>query len=113
MGRYLFAMISPMEMPILLPEESLFFDYTCDHCGSPVCERMQIMNLSLDYIEELYCLSCLSKQQGLSEAEMAETAKDYVQGRECFKTPWDNFAPQAQQCPLLKYQLCSCQDQMH
>jgi len=100
-----------MSIPSLTLEDSMFFDYTCDLCGNPLCERVQIMNLSLDYIEELYCLSCLSQQQGLNEAEMAETAKEYVQGRDCFKTPWDNFGPQARTCPLLKFQLCPCQDQ--
>jgi|SRR6478609_7741519 len=100
-----------MSLPSFSPEEGMFFDYTCDLCGAPLCERVQIMNLSLDYVDDLYCLSCLAKQQGLSDAELAETAKEYVQGRECFKTPWDKFASQAQVCPLLKYQSCPCQDQ--
>ena len=92
------------------PDNNLFFDYTCDQCGGPVCERMQIMNLSLDYEEELFCLSCLAKEQGLPIETMASTARDYVYGRECFKTPWDNFAPQAQKCPLLANDACFCQD---
>ena len=100
-----------MTTPLSLsPQESLFFDYTCDRCGTPLCERVQIMNLSLDYVDDLYCLSCLAAEQGLSEAEMAETAREFVYGRECFKTPWDNFGPLARQCPLLKYQACPCQD---
>ena len=87
-----------------------FFAYVCDQCGAPVCERVQIMNLSLDYVDTLFCLSCLAGEQGLSVAEMAATAQEYVQGRECFKTPWDAFAVQARQCPLLPQNACYCQD---
>lgn len=90
--------------------ESLFFDYHCDRCDALFCERVQIMNLALNYIDEMFCLSCLAKEQDLSEAEMAQFAKEYVYARECFKTPWDNFSPQAQQCPRLPLQQCFCQD---
>lgn len=92
-----------------LPEAS-FFDYYCDRCGAPFCERVQVMNLALDYVEEMYCLTCLAAEQGMSEADLAQFAKDYVYSRECFKTPWDNFADKAKACPRLATQTCHCQD---
>jgi hypothetical protein len=85
-----------------------FFDYTCDQCGAPVCERVQLMNLALDYVEDLYCLQCLANEQGMPQPELAEFAKDYVQSRECFKTPWDKF--NASTCPKLPLGQCYCQD---
>lgn len=87
-----------------------FFIYTCDRCGAGFCERVQIMNLALDNVEEMYCLTCLAAEQGMTEAALAEFAKDYVYGRECFKTPWDNFADQAKACPRLPLGQCHCQD---
>lgn len=89
------------------PEPS-FFDYTCDRCGQPLCERVQLMNLSLNYEEEIYCLNCLAAEQGMSEPELAEFTKEYIQSRDCFKTPWDKF--NAKPCPKLATQQCFCQD---
>lgn len=68
------------------------------------------MNLALDYVEEMYCLTCLAAEQGMTEADLAAFAKDYVYARECFKTPWDNFGPRAVKCPLLPAGGCHCQD---
>lgn len=68
------------------------------------------MNLALDYVDEMYCLSCLSAEQGMSEPELADFAKDYVHSRECFKTPWDNFKNKAIQCPKIATHQCFCQD---
>jgi hypothetical protein len=92
-----------------MPETDIsFFDYTCDQCGAPVCERVQLMNLALDYVEDLYCLQCLATEQGMEQPELAEFAKDYVYSRECFKTPWDKFNAKA--CPRLSQNQCYCQD---
>lgn len=91
-------------------DTSAFFDYACDRCGAPFCERVQIMNLALDYVDEMYCLSCLATEQAMADADLAEFAKDYVYARECFKTPWDNFADKAVTCPKLQTQQCFCQD---
>ena len=85
-----------------------FFDYTCDRCGAAVCERVQIMNLALNYVEDLYCLACLAEEQGMSQPELAEFAKEYVHSRECFNTPWDAF--NAKPCPRLPLHQCHCQD---
>ena len=89
----------------LLPE---FFDYTCDRCGAPVCERMQIMNLALDNIDDLYCLACLAEEQDMAQPALADFAREYVYSRECFKTPWD--AVDAKGCPRLSTGECYCQD---
>lgn len=85
-----------------------FFDYTCDRCGAPLCERVQVINLALDYVDDLYCLRCLAEEHEKTEAELAAFAKDYVYARECFKTPWDNFNAKA--CPRLEQNQCYCQD---
>lgn len=85
-----------------------FFDYACDRCGAPFCERVQIMNLALDYVEEQFCLDCLAAEQGMVPAELAAFAKDYVHARECFKTPWEKFNAAA--CPLIAQGQCHCQD---
>lgn len=87
-----------------------FFDYACDRCGALVCERVQIMNLALDNVEELFCLACLAEEQDMEQPALAEFARDYVYSRECFKTPWDAFAAQAQRCPNLANHTCYCQD---
>ena len=95
---------------ISLLDATGFFDYTCDRCGASFCERVQIMNLALDYVEEMFCLPCLAQEQEQSEGAMADFARTYVYSRECFKTPWDKFAPSATQCPRLPLQQCFCQD---
>jgi len=89
---------------------AIFFDYTCDRCGAPVCERVQIMNLALDNVDELFCLACLAEEQDMAQPALAEFARDYVYSRECFKTPWDSFSAQAKQCPRLPQNECHCQD---
>jgi hypothetical protein len=101
---------SAIVVAIMSLPESAFFDYTCDTCGASICERLQIMNLTLDYVDDLYCLDCLAKEQDLPPPEMAEFAKAYVHARECFKTPWDAFAPKAVQCPRIATGQCFCQD---
>lgn len=79
---------------------SPFFDYTCDACGAEICERVQVMNLALSYAEDLYCIACLSEEEGTNAETLVESVKPYIQSRECFKTPWDNF--NAKVCPLLQ-----------
>lgn len=98
-----FAIVEGMSHP-----EPSFFDYTCDRCGQPLCERVQLMNLALNYEEEIYCLNCLAAEQGMSEPELAEFTKAYIQSRDCFKTPWDKF--NAKPCPKLSTHQCFCQD---
>ncbi len=85
-----------------------FFDYTCDRCGAPVCERVQLMNLALNYEEELFCLDCLAAEQDMSPEALADFAKSYVYSRDCFKNPWMKF--DATPCPKRTDGLCFCQD---
>jgi hypothetical protein len=92
----------------MVETELSFFTYTCDRCGALLCERVQLMNLALNYVEDLYCLTCLATEQDMPEPELAEFAKDYVYSRECFKMPWDKF--DAKPCPRLQHQQCFCQD---
>lgn len=95
-------------MPV--PVESDFFIYPCDHCGAGFCERVNLMNLALDYVESAYCLDCLARMHEMNPAELANFAQAYVHARECFKTPWDNEAAHAAQCPRLPESQCHCQD---
>ncbi|MEB3286919.1 MAG: hypothetical protein VKJ04_05405 [Vampirovibrionales bacterium] len=87
--------------------ESPFFDYRCDACGTPFCERVHVMNLALDRIEEEFCLACLSQEYAMAEPEMADYTWDYVQARDCFKSPWENF--DAATCPKIEAGQCFCQ----
>lgn len=82
--------------------------YACDRCGAMFCERVQIMNLALDYVEEQYCLDCLAKEQDMEPPALAAFARDYVYARECFKTPWDKINARA--CPRIELAQCFCQD---
>ncbi|MBX2861048.1 MAG: hypothetical protein KTR14_07425 [Vampirovibrio sp.] len=84
-----------------------FFDYACDACGKPYCERINIMNLALDFVEDQYCLDCLAKEYEKSEKEMATFVWGYVSARECFLTPWNKFEPSS--CPKLETNTCYCQ----
>lgn len=65
------------------------------------------MNMTLDRIEEEFCLACLSAEYGKTQAEMADYCWEYVQARDCFKTPWMNF--DAKPCPKQTTQTCHCQ----
>lgn len=87
--------------------EPSFFDYMCDRCGGPFCERVHVMNMALNYIDEEYCLACLSKELGKTEPELADFAWLYVQARDCFKDPWTKFDATA--CPRIETQNCYCQ----
>ena len=85
-----------------------FFDYSCDNCAAPVCERMMLICLSLGYEDELLCTDCLSKEEGLALDTMLKSSKRYILSRDCFKKPWQKF--QAEACPKLKVNACPCQD---
>jgi len=87
--------------------ESPFFDYMCDRCGGPFCERVNVMNLALNYVDETFCLPCLSAELGKSESDLADFAWLYVQARDCFKDPWMKFDASA--CPKLEDKTCYCQ----
>lgn len=88
-------------------EAAAFFDYYCTRCDTPYCERVNIMNLALDYTEEGFCLSCLAQAHEMREPELAAFILDYVNSRECFQTPWNTFDPAP--CPKNETKTCYCQ----
>ncbi len=85
-----------------------FFDYHCARCDAAYCERVNIMNLVLDYTEDGYCLSCLATEHEMDEPGLVAHLKTYIDSRECFLTPWSGFDPSP--CPRLRTQTCYCQD---
>ncbi|MFN8615212.1 MAG: hypothetical protein U0003_04805 [Vampirovibrionales bacterium] len=95
--------------------DSLFFPYACDACGTPFCERVNLMNVALGLTEQGYCLPCLAAQYQRTPSVMAEFCWQYVKARECFLDPWQQI--EAHQCP--RHQRvepdalgCSCQFSM-
>jgi hypothetical protein len=84
-----------------------FFDYYCDRCDTPFCERVHIMNLALDNVEEAYCMSCLAQEFSQSPQQLAAFVWDYIIARDCFRNPWRKF--NASDCPRLEAQQCYCQ----
>ena len=88
-----------------------FFDYYCDRCDAPLCERVQLMNPALDHTEAAYCLACLAAEHDMDEPEMARFAFDYIQSRDCFKNPWQAF--DASPCPKIQSKTCYCQDALY
>lgn len=83
-----------------------FFEYTCDRCGRPFCERISVMNLALDNIDDAFCLECLSEAEGLSPEAFYTWILAYVRDRECFLTPWTNFKHAT--CPRITDKTCFC-----
>lgn len=83
-----------------------FFDYYCDNCDKPFCERIQVMNLALNYVEEAFCLECLASREGVEPEAFYYWILDYVASRDCFKTPWENFS--AASCPRIVDKTCFC-----
>jgi hypothetical protein len=84
-----------------------FFDYECDACHAPVCERMLLLALAHE-VEDTLCLDCLVRREGVEKTRFVHTTKAYIQSRNCFKKPWDAFDASA--CPLLESGACFCQD---
>lgn len=85
-----------------------FFDYYCDQCDRPFCERIHVMNLALDHVEAEYCLECLAQQEGVTSEGFYHWIIEYVMARDCFKTPWDNF--QFAVCPRITDKSCYCEE---
>lgn len=85
----------------------LNFPYICDATGTPLCERVYIMNLSLGYVDETYGLEALAAEFGKTPAEMAAYCWDYVQARDCFLKPWLKVDCSA--CPRIAEGTCHCQ----
>lgn len=86
-----------------------FFDYACETCGAPYCERVSVMNLALGETEAGYCLPCLAQLQAgtVTAGALAERLKPYILSRDCFKKPWLAFDPSP--CPAASTNTCFCQ----
>lgn len=91
------------------PVEERFFPYYCDACNARFCERVQIMNLALGAVEEQFCIACLAAREESLPRELAERLYTYIQGRDCFRDPWQKAALLAAACPLLQAEECYCQ----
>jgi hypothetical protein len=91
-------------------EGTPFFEYACDRCNAPVCERQTLIGLALGVEEETLCIACLEVQEGLAQDVFLPKTKRYIQSRDCFKKPWNAVAEQAKNCPLLPLGQCPCQD---
>jgi hypothetical protein len=91
-------------------ENAPFFEYACDRCNAPVCERQALIALALGVEEETLCMACLEIQEGLAQAVFLPKTKRYIQSRDCFKKPWNAVAEHAKNCPMLPLGHCPCQD---
>jgi hypothetical protein len=84
-----------------------FFDYHCEQCGKPFCERIQVMNLALNHLESGFCLECLSSKEELDPIAFYQWILDYIELRPCFKTPWTEF--DYSPCPRVTDKSCFCE----
>ena len=84
-----------------------FFQYTCDATGTPLCERIHLMNLALDQLDEVFSLEVLAQTQGLTPRAFFDRVVTYMMSRDCFKTPWEAFDPTP--CPRIDDGSCLCQ----
>lgn len=83
-----------------------FFEYVCDGCGKPFCERIHVMNLVLDNLDEEFCLECLAAEESHEPEGFYQWIINYVDARECFKSVWDKF--DASPCPRIPDKSCFC-----
>lgn len=83
------------------------FDYYCDRCDAPYCERVNVMNLALEQTEAGYCLACLATLENNTPEGIAATVVPYIKSRDCFLKPWQAFDPA--DCPLQTTRQCFCQ----
>lgn len=57
------------------------------------------MNLALGYVEEQFCLNCLSSMHNQDIDSMFDFVYGYVQSRDCFKKEWIKMKTKSE-CPL-------------
>jgi hypothetical protein len=86
---------------------SNFFDYYCEQCDAPFCERVHLMNLALDYVETEYCLPCLAQELEQTPESLSAFVWEYICARDCFRNPWQQF--NATTCPKIEESNCFCQ----
>jgi len=59
------------------------------------------MSLALGYVEEQFCLNCLSGMHSQNMESMFDFVYGYVQSRDCFKKEWVKMKDRSE-CPLPK-----------
>jgi hypothetical protein len=69
----------------------------CDRCGAALCLRKQVINLALGFVDQMFCLGCLGKDNQ-TPAELLESLRDYIDGRECFAKQWIRYSS-VEYCP--------------
>lgn len=57
------------------------------------------MNLALGYVDENYCLLCLSEMHDQLKGNMFDFVYGYVSSRDCFKKEWIKMKSK-DECPL-------------
>lgn len=75
------------------------FPFPCLKCKNPICRRAYNLNLALGYIEEQFCLNCLSETHNQTKEDLFDYIFDYIQSRNCFKKEWDKMTSK-NECPL-------------
>jgi hypothetical protein len=63
----------------------------CARCRAALCLRKQVMNLALGNTDEMYCLDCLSQENGQPPDVVLNKLLDYIQGRDCFAKEWVRY----------------------
>ena len=77
------------------------FPFPCPKCNQDICRRAYNINLALGYVEEQYCLNCLSELHNQDIESLFNFVYGYIQSRDCFKKEWVKMKTQAE-CPLPK-----------
>ena len=75
------------------------FPFPCINCGSSVCRRAYNINLALGYVEEQFCLRCLSEKHSQTIEGLYDFVFGYIQSRDCFKKEWIKMKTRGE-CPL-------------
>jgi hypothetical protein len=85
------------------------FDYYCCNCDNTFCERVNLLNLALNYEDNGYCLPCLViEQQAENERELVLQLLPYIHSRDCFKKPWTQ--QDVSDCSRITDHTCFCQE---
>lgn len=75
------------------------FPFPCTKCGKSICRRAYNINLALGYVEEQFCLICLSVMHNQNIESMFDFIYPYIQSRDCFKKEWIKMISKTE-CPL-------------
>lgn len=73
----------------------------CSKCSEPLCLRKQTINLALNHVEEMFCLTCLGEHYGRKPEDVLLSVKPYIQSRPCFDKEWMRYRDESA-CPQPK-----------